>query len=146
NLLTHRSLLEGNLVGVEGLFAFGPPRRRRVVSGGAALAVTPRVEHLEVTRADVEAEALLALTVRVRPRRETPLHVDEAPFRDHLLRALGERRPTADAVPVRLLLAVFGFPGDAVDGDAELAHRPAVWRHPELGVASDVADDDDLAY
>ena len=41
---------------------------------------------------------------------------------------------------------VFGFPGDPVDGDAELAHRPAVWGHPELGVASNVADDDDLAY
>src|SRR5207249_5450458 len=139
NLLTHRSLLEGNLVGVEGLFAFGPPRRSRVVCGRAALPVTPRVEHLEVTRADVEAEALLALTVRVRPRRETPLHVDEAPFRDHLLRALGERRPAADAVPVGLLLAIFGFPGNPIDGDTELAHRPAARGHPDLGAAAVVA-------
>src|SRR5439155_19476752 len=140
------SLLERDLVGIEAarLLAVGGTLTAHG-RGHAGFAARPRVEHLEVVRADVEAGALLALAIRVRARREAALDQDEAPLGDHLLRALREAGPAAHAIPICLLHALLGTTAHAVHGDAELAHRLAVRRHLELGVAADVSDDDDLA-
>src|SRR5882672_8579193 len=139
-------LLERDLVRVESrLVAVRPLLRFR--SGGwstrPALAVAARIEHLEVRRAHVEAHPVLALAIGVLARREATLDVYEAALRDHLLRALGERRPAADAVPVGLLhaLARVRLSADAVHGDAELADGATVGSHLELRIATDVADE-----
>src|SRR2546430_1824516 len=131
--------------------AHGAPLRRVRTAGRwsthPTLAVAARVEHLEVGRAHVEADAVLPFAIGVLARCEASLDVHEAALGDHLLRALGERRPAADAVPVGLFdaLAAVRLSTDTVDGDAELTDGAAVRGHLELGIPADVADEDDLA-
>src|SRR5204863_5522351 len=64
SLLGHHSLLEGDLVGIELLALGGACRGLGTVAGGRARPIRPRIEHLEVVRADVEAHPLPALAVR----------------------------------------------------------------------------------
>jgi len=56
----------------------------------------------------------------------------------------GIGRKTAQRVVLELKEKL-GTTADAVHGDAELADRPTVRRHLELGIATDVPHDDDLA-
>src|SRR5919201_344478 len=140
--------LERDLVGIE-------PRlvavRRlhadlRSRTAHAALAIAPRVEHAEVVGDDLDRKALFAIAIGPRARLQATLNEHEPALLDELLRRLGETLPAHDAEPLRLLttLARRAVVEDAVHRDGELGDGLAVRGHPELRIASDVADDHDL--
>src|SRR5207244_4253685 len=147
SLAPYPALLEGNLVGIEGLLTFARARGCRRLRAHPASAIGTRVEHLEVRRGHVEACALPALAVRVHPRVEPSFDVDQTTLRDHLLSTLGEVRPAADPEAVGLLLpcAFLAAAGDPIDREAELADRAGVWSHAKLWIAADVSDEGDPA-
>src|SRR4051794_21454374 len=146
------SLLERDVVvgrGREVGTALGAGTRRHVLvaTGGAAeaaLAVGATSEELDGLGDDLHRLALAAVLRLPLAPIEAPVHCNRSALREVLRAALGLIAEDGDAEVVRLVDPLAGLvPAAAVHRDAQAADRCAARRVPELGIARQVADEDD---
>src|SRR5262245_11419993 len=103
-------------------------------------------EHLHLLGDDLGGVVVLAFLVLPLARLQAALDVHRAPFLEVLTSDLGQSVVEDDAMPLGflLLLAAVAVLPVAGGGDADVADRCAAGRVAHLGVAAEVADDDDL--
>src|SRR5262249_48229438 len=112
---------------------------------GRTAAAALAAQEAHVLRDDLGDVALVAVLVVVVARADRALDEDLPALTQVLAAVLALLSPDDDVVPLGTLLALaLGVVPHLAGGEGKLAHRPAGAGEADLGIFSEVADEDDL--